>query len=113
MKIILNVIIFVILKNFFFLGTTYSSVSPGKLPFTESKTSPKTELRKPLKNSGISYALMDLKTGKVVDSKFPSEPRSLASVSKLLTFYFALKVLGHKDHFKTEVYKEGPFQMVF
>lgn len=91
-----------------FSKTVISAVSPVKLDLEKVRVNSKDLANVNSKNLGMSYSLMDLQSGRLVDSKFPSKPRSLASVSKLLTFYFALEVLGPKDHFKTEVYKEGP-----
>jgi D-alanyl-D-alanine carboxypeptidase/D-alanyl-D-alanine-endopeptidase (penicillin-binding protein 4) len=59
------------------------------------------------KGTQFSYALINLDSGKMIESKMAEKPMILASVSKLLTFYFALKVLGPNDRFRTEIYKDG------
>jgi len=107
MRIKIKLTLLFFLKFFFLSSAIFGAVSPVKLGFENLPVNSKEPSKIKPKNLGMSFSLMDLETGKLVDSKFPSEPRSLASVSKLLTFYFALDVLGPKDNFKTEVYKEG------
>ncbi|MDC0253800.1 D-alanyl-D-alanine carboxypeptidase [Bacteriovoracales bacterium] len=60
-----------------------------------------------LSGTKMSYALIDLDNGKLIESEYSDRPMILASVSKIFTFYFALKVLGPEDHFRTEVHKTG------
>tara|TARA_Y100001954_G_scaffold238571_1_gene306732 strand:+ start:5906 stop:7372 length:1467 start_codon:yes stop_codon:yes gene_type:complete len=107
MTIIIKLICSFFISFFCLSSFALGAVSPGKIELPAMPESSNGSKKGQLKNLGLSYSLMDLQTGKLVDSKFPSKPRSLASVSKLLTFYFALEVLGPKDNFKTEVYKEG------
>jgi D-alanyl-D-alanine carboxypeptidase/D-alanyl-D-alanine-endopeptidase (penicillin-binding protein 4) len=55
----------------------------------------------------LSYALVDLETGKIVEAKNAKRSLTLASVSKLFTTYYALSILGADFHFKTTVHTNG------
>ena len=88
MTIIIKLICSFFISFFCLSSFALGAVSPGKIELPAMPESSNGSKKGQLKNLGLSYSLMDLQTGKLVDSKFPSKPRSLASVSKLLTFYF-------------------------
>ena len=60
----------------------------------------------PLNASELSYTLIKVNNGKVLEKKAQNLSYPLASVSKLYTFYYALNQLKGEETFKTQILKE-------
>lgn len=54
-----------------------------------------------------SFVLMDLESGKVIEKKNENQSMILASVSKLFSIPFALKILSPNDTFQTSLFVDG------
>ena len=60
-----------------------------------------------LHKSNVAYALMELDSGKLITSEQVNKEMILASVSKIFTYYFALKTLGPDFRFNTKLFYLG------
>ena len=62
---------------------------------------------KGLHKSQIAYSLIDIETGKILKTHQGLRNMPIASVSKILTYFFALKVLGPEYQFQTSLAYTG------
>lgn len=63
-----------------------------------------------VKKDHLAYYLADLKTGELVEELHSSRPMIMASVSKVLTFYYVLKTLPLDFRFLTSLHMKGKVQ---
>ena len=63
-----------------------------------------------LKESTISFVAVNTVTGKDMASYNPDLPGPLASVTKMLSLYYALSTLGANKRFKTSLYYSGKIE---
>lgn len=58
----------------------------------------------------VSYAVIDVKTGALLESRFPAEPQPPASTAKAITALYALDRLGPDHQFSTQLRTTGPIE---
>ena len=58
----------------------------------------------------VSYALVDIATGELIESRFPTAPQPPASTAKAITALYALDRLGPNHQFTTELRATGPIE---
>lgn len=58
----------------------------------------------------LSYAVMDLSTGNLLEGRSPNTPLPPASVAKAITALYALDALGQGHRFRTRLLAMGPVQ---
>lgn len=63
-----------------------------------------------LEESTVSFVAVNTVTGKEIASHNPDLPGPLASVTKIMSLYYALSVLGPNTRFKTSLYYSGKIE---